>query len=249
MGGGLLYVFFILFFFFPAILPAQEPEGVVPDNMMMDTSATVFEYRRLGITAVAPSNGVEFLFLPNNSSSLPDVAERLRYNYLINASSDSAGANYRTGLLKIGGIQYGSFIEDKSRSYIVRIDRPSGRVAFIPHSAFISDSSKTVLEFQAGPLIIENGKAVSSQIQKPGEKHRRTLLALLGNTEMYLLVTRGQYALPDLAEKLVSFSIFKGKRLDVIVLAAGDSSAVYARNFPRVNLNAEGRMPLLIGIR
>ncbi len=252
VGGGLQYIFFILFFFLPVPLFAQEPEGILPDNMMMDTSATVFEYRRLGITIVAPSKGIELLHLPNTSSRARELAEQYRFNYLLNASPDSTGATYRTGLLKIGGLQYGSLVGDQNRTHVVRIDSRSGRAAFIPRSSFISDTSRTVVEFQAGPLLFENGKLVSAvqpnSVSVPA-KRRQTLLALIDKTEILLLVTREPYVLSDLAVKLGNLSLFKGKKFDVIALATRDSTALYSRNFPRLNLNSEARMPLLIGVR
>lgn len=248
-GGGLRYIFFILFFFPAVPLRAQEPEGIVPDNMMMDTSATVFEYRRLGITIVAPSKGIEFLYMPKTSSRVREVAEQFRCNYLLNASLEGASANYRTGFLKIGGIQYGSLVAEKSLTHVVRLDTRNGRLIFIPRSVFVVDTSKTAIEFQAGPLLIENGKPVAQNPVRAEDKHRQTLVATINNTEIYLLVTRERYSFFDLTEKLTNLSIFKGKRLDVIALTTGDSTVFYSKNFPRMNLNAENRMPLLIGIR
>ncbi len=248
VGGGLNYIFLIIFFLLPVSLHAQEPEGVVPDNMMMDTSATVFEYRRLGITIVAPSKGIELLYLPNIASRVREIAEQSQYAYLLGASSDTVGANYRTGWLKIGGVQYRPFVANNSLTHIIRFDPRSRRAMFIPRSTFVTDTSAAVTEFQAGPLVLENGKPVVTPLPAV-DKHLQTLLIIAGDNEIFLLVTRARYSLSDLAERLLNLSIFKGKRLDAIALGVGDSTLLYSRNFYRVNLNAGEKMPLLIGIR
>lgn len=252
MGGGLLYIFFILLFFLCNPILAQEPEGILPDNMMMDTSATVFEYRRLGITVVAPSKGIEFLYMPNTSLRVREVAEQYRFNYLLNASRDSGTAKFHTGWLKIEGVQYGSLVADKYLTHVVRTDARTGQITFIPRAAFAIDTSNAAVEFQTGPLVIANGKPVAGLVQSPArvaDKQRWTLLATIDNTEIFLLIARDRYSLFDLVKTLLDLSIFKGKKLDAIALNTGDSMILYSRNFPAVNLNVKDRVSLLIGIR
>jgi hypothetical protein len=44
-------------------------------------------------------------------------------------------------------------------------------------------------------------------------------------------------------------SVFQNGRLDVINLDGGSSVALYLRDVPGANLNADDRLPILIGFR
>ena len=135
---------------------------------------------------------------------------------------------------------------------MVRVDARSKRVKFTRKDEFVPDTALSTVEFQTGPLVIENGKPSMAFIEGSINglaKQRRTLLATLDTTQLFLVIVREMISLDELARMLPTLSVFKGKRLDVVNLDGGSSTALYSRNFPRLNFNVNDRLPLLIGVR
>lgn len=106
--------------------------------------------------------------------------------------------------------------------------------------------------FQTGPLLIENGEIMSSEIQASANgntKAMRTLLGIMDNGERFLAVTRLEFTLEDLAKNLLELDIFQGKNITVVNLDGGSSTAMYSRDLDNFNWRKTTRLPSVIGVK
>ena len=197
---------------------------------------------------------VELLYFSDSAPVVRDVAVQNKFRYLINGSyfHGSRLNALHAGWLRVYGKHYTMLTDDRQLTHVVKIDSSKKSISFIRKEEFAADSTASTLEFQTGPLIIENGKAATEFIQSSINglaKHRRTLMATIENSQLVLILVREKVSLDELAKYLLRLSIFKGKKLDVINLDGGSSTALYVKAIPRLNFNIEDKLPILIGVK
>ena len=143
-------------------------------------------------------------------------------------------------------------IADPQLTHIVVKSKKQGAIRFVPALRYTSNEKQFALEFQTGPLVIENGRLARRLIQKsvngPGA-YRRTLLAMTDLKQVYFITVRAQVSLEALGNFLLRASVFSGKRLDVVNLDGGSSVALWAKDLPKLNFNQDARLPILLGVR
>jgi exopolysaccharide biosynthesis protein len=125
-------------------------------------------------------------------------------------------------------------------------------MGFLPVRSFLPSKDPQVLEFQTGPLIIENSSIREDLIRSSingSTDHRRTLLATLDHRRCFFITVTDKVMLGDLAATLLQLSIFQAGTLDVINLDGGSSVSLYVRDIPRVNCNVDDCLPILIGFQ
>ncbi len=125
-------------------------------------------------------------------------------------------------------------------------------IEFLPARSFVATDDPQLLEFQTGPLVIEMGRIREDLIRTSingSTRHTRSLLATLDQHRCFFITVTERVALADLAAMLRRLSVFQNGRLDVINLDGGSSVALYLRDVPGSNSNADDRLPILIGFR
>jgi exopolysaccharide biosynthesis protein len=143
-------------------------------------------------------------------------------------------------------------MDDRQLTHVVRSNGTKRTIEFLPARSFVATDDPQLLEFQTGPLVMEMGKIREDLIRASingSTRHTRSLLATLDQRRCFFITVTERVALADLAAMLRRLSVFQNGRLDVINLDGGSSVALYLRDVPGANLNADDRLPILIGFR
>ncbi|KKQ36079.1 MAG: hypothetical protein US52_C0009G0001, partial [candidate division WS6 bacterium GW2011_GWA2_37_6] len=117
--------------------------------------------------------------------------------------------------------------------------------------SYKSSVQNDVIEFQTGPLVLDDGEVQKSFVNNSVNgttRHKRLLLATDETNRIFIIVVREKVNLIELANYLRSLNVF-GKELDVINLDGGKSVALWDRYYPEVNYNSNDRLPLVICVK
>lgn len=232
-----------------------EKTVIKPDDVYQDRNITVYSYKILDIVIVTVPDKLDFLYIPKDVKPFGIMAKENNFRYQIN-SSYFAGTHTdakHCGWLKIYGKQVDSSImEDKQLKYITRIDKNSKMMENFYYKDFKPEQNENTLEFQTGPLVIENSLLADTAIRSSINWQRitqRTLIACTEKKNLFLISVREGADLIELGKLLLKLSVFKGKCLDVMNLDGGSSVSFYSKNIPELNYRLKTQLPLLIGIK
>jgi hypothetical protein len=239
------------------VLPAwTQPRvsRILPDTTLHDGKVNVFTYTTLGMTIVSVPKTFEYVYMPEDPDSVRVVGARRGYRYLVNASFFDGDRLHAThaGWLRIGGRILAPLKKDRQLTHVVRYEAGSGKVRYIPYQEFSPSADTNALEFQTGPMIIENGRVAAKYIRESINglgAYPRTLIATVDRRRVFLIVVRRPVALDTLAGSLLRLSLFRKGRIDVVNLDGGASVALYSSAHPGLCYNDAARLPLLLGIR
>ena len=225
-----------------------------PDATFVDGSDSVYLFKQFDLTALSVHHGFDYLFVPKGVPTLLSVAQAKNYRFMINGSFfDGVRLDAQhSGWLRILGKSFGTVWNNRQLTHVVRFDTTSGTVHIISSKDFKPSNSDHTIEFQTGPLVIEDNKValslISHSINGSG-RYTRTMIAVRNGSELLFITVRKPVSLDALARFLLTLSIFQQKRLDVINLDGGPSVAFYARAFPQLHYNVDDRLPLLLGVQ
>jgi exopolysaccharide biosynthesis protein len=160
-----------------------------------------------------------------------------------------------SGLLQIDGELISSLAVDptKQLTAVVVYDNEENTLEILSANDFTvedyADEKYTL--FQTGPVIIKDGEIAEDEISASANgnsKAMRTLLGVLDDGRRFLLVTRLDFALYDLADTLLKLDVFQGKNMTVVNLDGGSSTAMYSRDLDNFNWRKTTRLPSIIGV-
>lgn len=249
------------FFFISATLllflsaEMKNTSGMISaDHVYHDGQYTVSGYDTLGMTIVSGIDTFDFYFYPESTASISENALNGGYLFMINGTyfDGVRGHAGHAGWLKIYGKVIANLRDEDQLSHVVVWDRPGRRFQILPRETFKSPKSDSTIEFQTGPLIIQNNQVTPEPIRKSingRTAHLRTLLAISDHRKLAFVTVRKKVTLTDLADYLLKLTQFKGVELDVINLDGGSSVAFFSRNFPELNFNSDDHLPIIIGVR
>ncbi len=255
--NGAIHIFNAIVLSIASVLTAWSQPGrspILPDTSFRDRDVKVVTYDSLGITIVSVPRTFEYRYFPENPDPLRIVGEKGGYRYLFNASYFDGDRLHAThaGWLRIGGRVLAPLKKDKQLSHVVQYDSRKKRVQYIPYGKFVPSLDTSALEFQTGPMIVEQGRVAEKYIRESINglgAYPRTLLATLDRRSVFFIVVRRPVALDALARFLLRVKPFARGRLDVVNLDGGSSVALYSSARPGLCYNDAARLPLLIGIR
>ncbi|MGE5681711.1 MAG: phosphodiester glycosidase family protein [Bacillota bacterium] len=238
----------------PVSADTSKTKGIVPDEIITDGNITVSNYLkdyRLKIISIPDT--VYYLYVPLNANTVKVTGEEGNWRYLINSSFFSGPRNNakHAGWLRINGKTYEQILVDRQLTHVVSINKSFDRINFCDYKEFVSDIDNNYLEFQTGPLVIENNKLAEDYINSSINGLRtapRTLLASLDNRQMFFVICESYTDLIRLGNYLLKLSVFMGKKLDVVNLDGGPSTALYCRHYSRINYNTDAALPFLLGV-
>jgi exopolysaccharide biosynthesis protein len=218
----------------------------------MSGSVTVMAWRSPAVLLVRVPDTLAFLYLPRNTASVDSIARRENLRCAINGSffSGMRGDATHAGLLTLYGRPVAPTIDDRQLTHVVRVNSRARSVEFFPVHSYVPAADPRAVEFQTGPLIIDNGRIRDDLIGSSINgltAHTRTLIATLDRKTCFFVTATDRLTLRDLASFLVRLRVFQGGRLDVINLDGGSSVALYLREATGWNYNAGDRLPILIG--
>ncbi len=236
-------------------LKSQDKPGAVhlPDTLLTDGDIQFYHFQQIDMTVCAFSSGFDFIYIGQKPGTVSQIAKQKNYRLLINASFFDGDREQAThaGWLKIFGAQLAPLKIDRQLSHVVKYQPADARFEFTDYQNFKPDTATNSIEFQTGPLIIENNLIAENYIRTSINgmgKYRRTLLGTTDDGKMYFIIVRSQIALDELAQFLLTVSAFAGKNLSVINLDGGPSVALYVKKYPQFNYNTSARLPLLLGV-
>jgi exopolysaccharide biosynthesis protein len=231
-----------------------QVHGITPDETITDGNITVYSYLKdPSLRIVSIPDSIHYVYSPKNTKTFLQIAKDMNFRYMINATyfSGSARDASHAGWLWIYGTLYEQVAEDKQLTHIVSINRLSKKISYTYYKDFKSELDKDCLEFQTGPLIIENSKLAEDCIKSSINGLRnapRTMLASLDNKQMFFIISESSRDLITLGNYIMKLSVFYGKRLDVVNLDGGPSTALYSKNYSKLNYNDEAVLPFHLGI-
>ena len=223
-----------------------------PDSTVTLGDFVVMSWHHPRMTVIGVPDTLGFLYRPHNDAPLDSVARQEHFRCIVNASffDGVRGNATHAGFLSLYGHPLTPAMDDRQLTHIVRIDGTLGSIAFLPVRSFLPSDNPHAVEFQTGPLVIDSGVIRNDLIRSSingSTPHTRTLLATLNRHRSFLITVTDRVSLFELADILPRLDVFQGKRLDVINLDGGSSVALYIRDLPRWNYNADDRLPILIG--
>lgn len=119
----------------------------------------------------------------------------------------------------------------------------------------IKDSAETAgydLVFQTGPRIVRDFGVDSMAIfysYNGWAPAYRTVFAISGNKDFYIVITRDFATLDALAHLLIDSGIFYKGSLNAIDFDGGPSTCLYVKGHPEFNYNDSRRLPFLLGVK
>ncbi|NET59950.1 MAG: phosphodiester glycosidase family protein [Symploca sp. SIO2E6] len=224
---------------------------IYPDSQLQDGEIMVYQFDNYDLTIVSFVGNFDFIYQPSQALSLKTLATESNYRYLINGSFFEASQEH-AGWLSVLGQEKTPLKEDPQLSHIVQYNLNTGGLNFVEAQLFQPSTQETNIEFQSGPLIIDNNQVTTKYIEQSLNgllPFRRTLLAYTEEDQRkYFMITENKVKLDDLAEYLLTLSVFAGKTLQVMNLDGGTSVALYSQTHPELNFNEAAILPILLGI-
>ena len=234
--------------------PAFSQSLVQPDSQLKDGANDIYCFKKYSMTIVSVGRAVEFTFVPKNAAPVESIAVRSQFRFVINGSffdGNNLEAGH-AGWLRIFGVTSAAIRDEPQLSHVVRIDTSAHTTTFIDYTRYDSSASKSTIEFQTGPLVVDRNrlaqKYINASVNGLGN-YRRSLLAVVNGSDLYFMSVQDRVALDDLGEYLISLSIFAGKQLSVVNLDGGSSVSLFVKNFPSLSFNERARLPILLGIK
>lgn len=251
MHKRVIYIFtFILLFCTFASGMAQLQQ----QNPKLKRGETIYYDAEIEMTIAPCNNVIDLLYFPMPKSSLKTIAEKNNFKYVINGayyykSRDKAKP---AGWYNDQGVVSGKLSRNKAFSHIVQFDLTTREFKFIPLKFFNPKKRFSVLEFQAGPMIIENNKVINlsdMHFRNHEGQYIRTLFAVKDKKQAYFITIRTPVSLEEAAERILKADFCRKGSINVVSLESGRGVAFYSSDHPEYNFNEGDALPILIGVK
>jgi len=239
-----------------AVIACQEskPVNISADQHFKTEAINVYQFDRYNMSIAQFSGAFDFIYVPEKADVVKALAEKNNYQYVINGSFfDGTYAKAKhAGWLWVLGKNYAPIKQDPQLTHVAVYNTKNQQVQFVDYQKFTPSRSNNVIEFQTGPIIVENNQLAQNYVANSLnglDPYTRSLLAVTDNTTKYFITVRKPVRLDELANYLLSLEIFAGKRLDVLNLDGGPSVALYSREHANLRYNDTAQLPILLGVR
>lgn len=235
-----------------SIQEKSSQQTIYPDRTVKDGDVMVYQFNNYDMTIVSFLDSFDFIYKPSQEVSVKTVATKSNYRYMVNGSFFEASKEH-AGWLSLLGQEKTPIKEDTQLSHIIRYNPKTGVLSFVEAKIFQPATEKNQIEFQSGPLIIDNNQVTKKYIAQSINGLLLFERTLLGYTEedgrKYFIITKKNVKLDELADYLLRLSVFSGKTLNVVNLDGGSSVALYSQTNPELSFNEEAILPILLGIK
>ncbi len=228
---------------------------ILSDEIFHDGELDIYTFKQFEMTIVSIHGDIDFIYEPFNAKPFGELAKESNFRFAINATY-FAGSNVHAthcGWLKMYGNKIISKkMNDPQIKYISQYNKQTKKIYFFYYKDFITTDDSNSLEFQTGPMVVESDslsmQSIASSINGM-RKAPRTLLASTDHKNIYFITVRTSVQLQEIGNFLRSLLIFDKKKLDVINLDGGPSTALYSKNNPEINFNTKPQLPFLLGVQ
>jgi len=231
-----------------------SPPIIQSEEYVSNDVPPVYHFDKYQMTVIdITGQDMDYFYFKQKPPKISSVAQKNGCKIAVNASyfaGNRQRANH-VGLLSILGKLHVPLGIERQLTHVAVFNREGMSIEYFDVNNYKSNPTKSTLEFQTGPLVLDDGKVQSSFIKnsKNGmESHKRLLLATNKSNQTFLIVVRDRADLVELASYLKGIDLF-GKEPDVINLDGGSSVALWSKNNPEVNYNAGDTLPLVICVR
>jgi len=222
-----------------------------PDSIVKDDDVMIYQFNKYDIIIVSFVGNFDFIYQPSQTLSVKTVAIESNYRYLVNGSFFEASKEH-AGWLSVLGQEKTPLKEDPQLSHIIQFNPNTGELSFVEAKLFRPSTHRNNIEFQSGPLIIDGNQVTTKYIEQSLNgllPFKRTLLAYTEEDQRkYLMITKKDVKLDELADYLLTISVFLGKTLHVVNLDGGTSVALYSQTHPELSVNEGAILPILLGL-
>lgn len=227
------------------------------DNCQEVKSITYCEDAGKTLQLAIFTKGLVVDFRDSEAGSIKDQSLLEHLNLVVNGSyfRGSYVDAQHAGLLQIKGEPlYQIATNDDQVTHIVVFDEKDNTLKFEEAKDFPIDSYKKdyYTLFQTGPLLIKNSQVQTDLItasNNGGGKYLRTVLGYTSTGEKFFLITKVNYDLTKLSEKILGLPMFANKIINVVNLDGGTSTAMYSADFPNFNFGESKRLPSILGVK
>ncbi len=211
-----------------------------------------YEYSRAGVWVAVFTTPLE---LSNSWSDGPSLEDGSRLqNYLVSVNGTYFKGSYDkatpAGFFQEEGVNSSQVLQDKQLTRIVSYSASENKLVFSKVNEYITGGSD--FAFQTGPQILTDGviedQEISNSINGLGS-YKRTFLGKTSTGSFVFGTATSPISLLQLGAVLKEMQVFKGQQITVVNLDGGPSTAMYSKDFDRVNWNTTMRLPLIIGTR
>lgn len=199
---------------------------------------------------------LEYKFTAKNAQNLKE--QSYIENYLLSFNASYYRGSYvnaeHAGLLQLKGDLIEDLVLDKQLTHIVVYDHQTDRFKFLPAANFDQEAyiTEDYTLFQTGPLVLENNQVQIDLIDNSTNgtgKYLRTLLGYTDKGDTFVVATKVNFTLTDIANELLKLELFKGEKLTLVNLDGGASTAIYSKDHTKFSFGESKRLPLIIGVR
>ena len=223
-----------------------------PDTTVVAGGVRVYRWHSPRLIVISVPDTLRFVYDGRNGATVDSVARREGFRCAVNGSffDGVRGSAVHAGWLSRYGHIETPLKTDPELTHVVRLRGNARAIDFVPAASFAHAENPGCVEFQTGPLVVERGTIRHDLIRAAPNgltKHARTLIASCGRRRLFLVSVPEPVTLPEIASRLLRLSVFRGGTLDVINLDGGSSVSLYVRDVPGLSVNAEDRLPVLLG--
>ncbi|MBC7596353.1 MAG: phosphodiester glycosidase family protein [Kineosporiaceae bacterium] len=141
---------------------------------------------------------------------------------------------------------------DLQLSRILTVD-PDGRIASIRAltDEMKQDPRPAAARFQSGPAIVENGRLTTGEIAASAngnDAYKRTAIGRTEKGETVIVISKTPRTLVDLGAQVLRVSDYRRRKLTLMNLDGGPSTAIHSAAIPSMSYGADKVTPIVIGV-
>jgi len=244
-----VYIFAAVFVF-GTLSPAHTQQ----QNGKQRRAETIYYDSEIEMTVAPCGNALDLQYYPSPKLSLKAIAEKNNFKYVINGAYfyESRGKAVPAGWYNDQGVVSGKLSKNKAFSHIVQYNNETKEFQFLPLKFFNPKRRYSVLEFQAGPMIIENNKIMTdiyANARGLRGQYTRTFFAVRDKRSAFFITIRTPVSFEEAAEHIMKADFAKKGSITVISLGSGKGVAFYSANHAEYNFNSDDALPIIIGAK
>jgi exopolysaccharide biosynthesis protein len=239
-----------------AEVPQTNNVQVDKDIVIEKDTAKYYRFKDKDLNIAVFSRPFEIAFNPKKGGTVEEQAKRAGFDLAINGSyfrGEYFDAEH-AGLLQLKGELIEPKGTDKQLTHFIEFDTVENKISFKPIGEYKKENylDKKYTLVQTGPLIMENNVIAKDYINASingNGLYLRTALGYTNTGETFFVVTTTRYNLEELGNTVKGLEIFKDKNISLINLDGGTSTAIYSKDIPELNFNANIAVPIIFGIK
>ncbi len=204
------------------------------------------------------NHDLDIRFTAENAQSLKEQTQSEEWKMAINGGYFAGSLISATpiGGLSIRGEVLTEVVNDSQNqiTQVVIFDHEQLKLNIVPLSQFSSSAyaDSRYSYFQTGPLVLKDNQLQSTQIKDSingVDKYLRAVVGITDKGEIVLGVSRIAMSLEEFANKLLSVETLADRKVTLVNLDGGSSTAIFSPELDQFNFGENKRLPYVIGVK